>query len=135
MISPAKMETTGSSIDAARRLATQATGPFRAPELLARIASPDLEPLPLVSLELSICVMGHRVRVVHDLVFHNPSTQTLVDLHVRESILVEVSYTNMRSLSGGLSHWDNTQGLGPEMYHHPRLPNRGFAWRGGTPPC
>lgn len=51
---------------------------------------------------------------------------TDIDLHVRESLLTEVSYSNMSSRSGGRLLWDNTQGLGPEIYEHPSLSRRGF---------
>ncbi|MBI3724176.1 tetratricopeptide repeat protein [bacterium] len=46
---------------------------------------------------------------------------TDVDLHVRETAgPYEVSYRNMTSPTGGLLHGDNTTGLGPEIYTHPR---------------
>ena len=47
---------------------------------------------------------------------------TDVDLYVKESGLfgAEVSYQNKRSGSGGELLWDNTAGLGPEIYTHPK---------------
>ncbi|MBI3725007.1 hypothetical protein HY251_13790 [bacterium] len=45
-----------------------------------------------------------------------------VDLHVQESGLFgkEISYRSMTSPSGGRLHWDDTVGLGPEIYTHPK---------------
>jgi len=43
---------------------------------------------------------------------------TDVDLHVLEPSGTEVYYSNPASLSGGKLHWDNTDGLGPELYEH-----------------
>ncbi len=43
---------------------------------------------------------------------------TDVDLHVLEPLGAEVYYSNPTSLSGGKLHWDNTDGLGPELYEH-----------------
>ncbi len=51
---------------------------------------------------------------------------TDVDLHVREGIWSEVWYERMESRSGGRLFWDNTEGLGPELYEHPKLRRRGF---------
>jgi hypothetical protein len=51
---------------------------------------------------------------------------TDVDLHVREGLFSKVWYGNMRSLSGGRLFWDNTSGLGPELYEHPKLSGSGF---------
>jgi hypothetical protein len=51
---------------------------------------------------------------------------TDVDLHVREGLFSEVWYERMESRSGGRLFWDNTEGLGPELYEHPRLSRRGF---------
>jgi hypothetical protein len=51
---------------------------------------------------------------------------TDVDLHIIESKNVEISYNNLRSLTGGRLFWDNTTGLGPELYEHPTLSNKGF---------
>ena len=45
--------------------------------MLARIEGPDLEPLPFVVHDVSVVVAGHRARVVFDMVFENPSRQTL----------------------------------------------------------
>jgi hypothetical protein len=44
---------------------------------------------------------------------------TDVDLHVIERGGHEVFYSARSSSSGGLLHWDNTAGLGPEIYTHP----------------
>jgi len=43
---------------------------------------------------------------------------TDVDLHVLEPSGTEVYYSNPTSLSGGKLYWDNTDGLGPELYEH-----------------
>ena len=43
---------------------------------------------------------------------------TDVDLHALEASGREVDYRTPRSPSGGLLHWDNTAGLGPEIYTH-----------------
>jgi hypothetical protein len=51
---------------------------------------------------------------------------TDVDLHVREGPFSEVWYERMSSRSGGRLYWDNTEGLGPELYEHPRLSLAGF---------
>jgi hypothetical protein len=61
----------------ARRLTTQAVLQTRPPELLARVDKPDLEPLPLVAQDVTVIVAGHRVRVVLDMVFRNPSSSQL----------------------------------------------------------
>ena len=52
---------------------------------------------------------------------------TDVDLHVQEAKDVEVYYSNKKSPSGGELFWDNTDGLGPELYEHPQLSREGFA--------
>jgi hypothetical protein len=62
---------------AARTLSTQPVFRPRAPELLARIKGPDLEPLPFVAHDVTVVVSGHRARVVSDMVFANPSGSTL----------------------------------------------------------
>jgi hypothetical protein len=49
-----------------------------------------------------------------------------VDLHVRENRYTEVWYQNQASRSGGRLFWDNTVGLGPELYEHPKLSRSGF---------
>ncbi len=51
---------------------------------------------------------------------------TDVDLHIKEGMFSEVWYERMESRSGGRLFWDNTEGLGPELYEHPRLSRRGF---------
>jgi len=51
---------------------------------------------------------------------------TDVDLHIREGPFSEVWYERMSSRSGGALFWDNTEGLGPELYEHPSLSRRGF---------
>ncbi len=51
---------------------------------------------------------------------------TDVDLHIQEGRWTEVWYENMESRSGGRLFWDNTEGLGPELYEHPKLRARGF---------
>ena len=51
---------------------------------------------------------------------------TDVDLHVREGPFSEVWYERMSSRTGGRLYWDNTEGLGPELYEHPRLSLGGF---------
>lgn len=51
---------------------------------------------------------------------------TDVDLHVREGPFSEVWYERMASRTGGRLYWDNTEGLGPELYEHPRLTLGGF---------
>jgi hypothetical protein len=51
---------------------------------------------------------------------------TDVDLHVREGPFSEVWYERMSSPGGGRLYWDNTEGLGPELYEHPRLSAFGF---------
>jgi hypothetical protein len=51
---------------------------------------------------------------------------TDVDLHVREGPFSEVWYERMASRTGGRLYWDNTEGLGPELYEHPRLSLAGF---------
>ena len=51
---------------------------------------------------------------------------TDVDLHVREGPFSEVWYERMSSRTGGRLYWDNTEGLGPELYEHPRLTLGGF---------
>src|SRR5205085_1031000 len=42
-----------------------------------------------------------------------------VDMHVRERKGDEVNYQRKKSGSGGELLWDNTAGLGPEIYTHP----------------
>ena len=64
-------------VEAAARLATRDGHRTRAPQLLARLDSPDLEPLPAVSSDISVVIAGHRARVVLDLVFRNPSDRQL----------------------------------------------------------
>jgi uncharacterized protein YfaP (DUF2135 family) len=44
---------------------------------------------------------------------------TDVDLHVQEDG-AHVDYTRKQSPSGGTLLWDNTAGLGPEVYFHPK---------------
>ena len=51
---------------------------------------------------------------------------TDVDLHVQESRRIEISYSNMTSITGSELFWDNTDGLGPELYEHPKLSKSGF---------
>jgi hypothetical protein len=51
---------------------------------------------------------------------------TDVDLHVREPGGEEVYYEHKSSRSGGRLFWDNTEGLGPELYEHPSLDQNGF---------
>ena len=51
---------------------------------------------------------------------------TDVDLHVVESKRVEIYYSNPKSPTGGHLFWDNTTGLGPELYEHPSLSKSGF---------
>ncbi|MCB1322884.1 MAG: hypothetical protein KDK34_21680, partial [Leptospiraceae bacterium] len=50
---------------------------IKAPEMLARYRSTELEALPLISHDISVLVVGHRVRVVQDLIFRNPSRAQL----------------------------------------------------------
>ena len=79
-------------------------------------------------------VAGERLRIlaVQDppnrgrlLLFWNLD-DTDVDLHVRENIFSEVWYQRKKSASGGVLFWDNTEGLGPEIYEHPKLTRSGF---------
>lgn len=52
---------------------------------------------------------------------------TDVDLHTIESDGSEVDCTKLTSPSGGHLHWDNTAGLGPEIYTHPTsVPREAF---------
>ena len=51
---------------------------------------------------------------------------TDVDLHVRENAFSKVWYQRTSSRTGGRLFWDNTAGLGPEMYQHPKLIRSGF---------
>lgn len=55
---------------------------------------------------------------------------TDVDLHVIERIPgradSEVYFSTPSSPSGGRLYWDNTAGLGPEIYEHPTLSKEGF---------
>ena len=51
---------------------------------------------------------------------------TDVDLHVRENIFSHVWYSRPESGTGGKLMWDNTVGLGPEMYLHPKLTCFGY---------
>ncbi|MBT3271990.1 MAG: hypothetical protein HN368_02455 [Spirochaetales bacterium] len=51
---------------------------------------------------------------------------TDVDLHVRENVFSRVWYQRTESRSGGRLLWDNTDGLGPEMYVHPTLSYSGY---------
>jgi hypothetical protein len=62
---------------------------------------------------------------------------TDIDLHVVEPDGFEVYYENPRSRTGGILHWDNTDGLGPELYEHKTMfasggasnkdPDKGFS--------
>ncbi len=49
----------------------------RPPELMARVDKPEMEPLPLIAQDILVTVTGHRSRVVIDLVFQNPSSETI----------------------------------------------------------
>ncbi len=49
-----------------------------------------------------------------------------LDLHVLEGPGIEVWYRSPESASGGRLFWDNTAGLGPELYEHPAMSRRGF---------
>ncbi len=49
-----------------------------------------------------------------------------LDLHVEEWEQEAVNYTYMESKTGGKLFWDNTEGLGPELYEHPYLSAKGF---------
>lgn len=51
---------------------------------------------------------------------------TDVDLHVKENAFSKVWYQRTSSRTGGRLFWDNTAGLGPEMYQHPKLTRSGF---------
>jgi tetratricopeptide (TPR) repeat protein len=51
---------------------------------------------------------------------------TDVDLHIQESKDERVSYQYTNSSTGGKLYWDNTQGLGPEIYSHPNISKAGF---------
>jgi hypothetical protein len=51
---------------------------------------------------------------------------TDVDLHVTEPSGEEVYYEHEDSRTGGKLFWDNTEGLGPELYEHPALHQAGF---------
>lgn len=70
-------EDEGFDFESARHIATSDEFKTRTPELLARIKSSDLEPLPLMSQDISVIATGSRIRVVYDLVFKNPSDQQL----------------------------------------------------------
>jgi hypothetical protein len=59
------------------------------------------------------------------LVFWNLD-DTDVDVHIREGLFSKVWYGRPESGSGGRLFWDNTEGLGPELYEHPRLSRSGF---------
>ncbi len=61
------------SIDAAETLATDENFHARPPELLSRYDSDELKALPLKAQDISVVVVGHRARVIFDLVFENPS--------------------------------------------------------------
>jgi hypothetical protein len=51
---------------------------------------------------------------------------TDIDLHVVEEDGFEVYYSAPESPSGGRLFWDNTTGLGPELYEHRKGPKQGF---------
>lgn len=46
---------------------------------------------------------------------------TDLDLYVKEGWFTHVSYQHRVSRTGGRLYWDNTEGLGPELYRHPRM--------------
>jgi len=60
-------------------------------------------------------------RVAHELHLFWNLDDADVDLHVIESGLFgdHVYYSDREGSGGGLLHWDNTAGLGPELYTHP----------------
>ncbi len=64
-------------VKAARRLSTSEKLRVKTPQLLARINSPDLKPLPLESQDISVVIVGHRARVVMDLLFKNPASHQI----------------------------------------------------------
>lgn len=51
---------------------------------------------------------------------------TDLDLHVQEPGGEVVMYDHTSSQTGGQLYWDNTEGLGPELYSHPRIPQGGL---------
>jgi hypothetical protein len=65
------------SIEAARRLTLSDDLRVRSPEMLARLDKPDTEPLPLAAHDISVVIVGHRARVVYDMVFTNPSARVV----------------------------------------------------------
>ncbi len=51
---------------------------------------------------------------------------TDIDVHITEPGNEHIYYSNRNSSSGGQLFWDNTSGLGPELYEHPTLKNGAY---------
>jgi hypothetical protein len=75
--------------------------------LLAKLGRRDRAPA------LALDLPAHEVHLLWNL------DDTDVDLHVAEASGEEVYYGHARSATGGALLWDNTAGLGPEIYTHP----------------
>jgi hypothetical protein len=82
-------------IQPSRTIATERFIEVKAPELLARIAGPELEPIRLLAQDITVVVVGHRARVVFDMVFHNAA-----DLELAGTLLVQIPNRAGPSLVG-----------------------------------
>lgn len=109
----------GPDIEAARKLATTDELRKRAPELLVRISPPDMEPLPCKSHDIYVIIVGHRARIVQDMVFENNTSQILSG-----TIMIELPDGASPSYLGmfqGKGMEKDTQKL-PDSWLNPQIP-------------
>jgi len=107
-----------------RKLALYKSAARKAPEMLARIDGRKLVPLPFIAHDVSVIIVGHRVRVVHDMVFRNPARRQL-------------SGRMMIELSNGASpvYLSMFQGKGLEDPEDPEDPRqKSISWFNPNPP-
>ncbi|MBN2738717.1 MAG: hypothetical protein JXR70_17175 [Spirochaetales bacterium] len=76
-MSKAKKDEADPTIHIARQLSTQEGFRVKAPQMLARFQSDEQEPLPLSLHDIQVVIASHRMRVVHDMVFYNPTAEVL----------------------------------------------------------